>query len=67
MTLRKAICLYENMIRINIEDDNELFDTFEEENRIVLIESILSNLEVVQDRCKTNGRTQDLSIIKFLE
>lgn len=48
------------MIRINIEDDNELFDTFEEENRIALTESILSNLEVVQDsRCKTNGRTQD--------
>lgn len=59
MTLRKAIRLYENMIRINIEDDNELFDTFEEENRIALTESILSNLEVVQDRCKTNGRTQD--------
>lgn len=59
MTLRKAILLSENMIRINIEDDNELFDTFEEENRIALTESILSNLEVVQDRCKTNGRTQD--------
>lgn len=59
MTLRKAIRLSENMIRINIEDDNELFDTFEEENRIALTESILSNLEVVQDRCKTNGRTQD--------
>lgn len=47
------------MIIINIEDENELFDTFEEENRIALTESILSNLEVVQDRCKTNGRTQD--------
>ena len=36
------------MKRIN---DPEIFDSFEEENKIALIESILSRLEIIQDRC----------------
>ena len=46
--------LYEEM-----KNDPDKFDSFEEENRIQLIESILSSLEIIQDRCKANNRTQN--------
>ena len=47
--------LYEEIKEIN---DPEIFDSFEEENMITLIESILITLEIIQDWCKTNNRTQ---------
>jgi len=37
------------MERINFEDNNEIHDTFKEENIIVLIESILTGLKIIQD------------------
>ena len=40
-------------------NDLEIFDSFEEENRIALIELILSTLKIIQDRCKANNRTQN--------
>ena len=52
-------CLYKEMKTINLNNDQEIFDSFEEENRIALMESILSSLEIIQDRCKTNSRTKD--------
>ena len=48
--------LYEEIKGIN---DPEIFDSFEEENRIALIESILTTLEIIQDKCKANNRTQN--------
>ena len=32
--------LYKNIKRINFEDNNEMYESFQEENRITLIESI---------------------------
>ena len=52
-------CSYEEMKRINLEDNGEIFYSFEEENRITLKEYILTSLEIIQDRCKTNSRTKD--------
>lgn len=40
---------YRDMERINFEDNNEIHDTFKEENIIVLIESILTGLKIIQD------------------
>lgn len=33
-------CLHEEMKRINLNDDQETFDLFKEENRIALMESV---------------------------
>lgn len=43
----------------NFNNDHKLFDSFEEENRIVLMESILYSLEIIQDKCKANNRIYD--------
>ena len=51
--------LYEEMKRININNDQEVFDSFEEENRMALMESILSSLEIIQDGRRTNNITQN--------
>ena len=32
--------LYKDIKRINFQDNNEIYETFEEENRIALMESI---------------------------
>ena len=48
--------LYEEIKRIN---HPEIFDSFEEENRIALIELILSTLEIIEDKCKADNRTQN--------
>ena len=32
--------LYKDIKKINFEDNNEIYETFQEENRITLIESI---------------------------
>ena len=50
--------LYKEMKRINI-NNQEVFDSFEEENKIALMESILYSLEIIQDWRKTNNRTQN--------
>lgn len=47
------------MKRINLKDNQEIYNFFLEENKIALMESILTSLEVIQDRCKTNNRTQN--------
>lgn len=52
-------CLYEEMKRINLEDNGEIFYSFEEENMITLKECILTSLEIIEDRCKTNSKTKD--------
>lgn len=52
-------CLHEEMKRINPNDDQETFDLFEEENRIALMESVLTSFEIIQERCRTNNRTQN--------
>lgn len=52
-------CLHEEMKRINPNDDQETFDLFEEENRIALMESVLTGFEIIQERCRTNNRTQN--------
>ena len=49
--------LYKDIKKINFEDNNEIHDTFKEENIIVLIESILTSLEIIQDRCKIYNKT----------
>ena len=48
--------LYEEIKGIN---DLEIFNSFKEENKIALIELILSTLEIIQDKCKANNRTQN--------
>ena len=53
--------LYEEMKRTNLEDNREIFDLFEKENRIVLMGSILTSLEIIQDR--TNNKTQDRPLV----
>lgn len=53
--------LYEEMKRTNLEDNREIFDLFEKENRIVLMGSILTCLEMIQDR--TNNKTQDRPLV----
>lgn len=52
-------CLYKEMKRINLNNDQEIFDYFEEENRIALMEFILSSLEIIQDRWKANNKIRD--------
>lgn len=47
------------MKRINLNNDQEMFDSFEEENMIALMESIFTSLEIIQERCRTNNRTQN--------
>ena len=39
------------MKRINLNNDQEIFDSFKEENIIALMESILISLEIISDRC----------------
>ena len=41
--------LQRDMERINFEDNNEIYDTFKEENITVLIESISTGLKIIQD------------------
>lgn len=53
--------LYEEMTRTNLEDNREIFDLFKKENRILLMGSILTSLEIIQDR--TNNRTQDHPLV----
>ena len=53
--------LYEEMKRTKLEDNREIFDLFEKENRIVLMGSILTCLEMIQDR--TNNKTQDHPLV----
>ena len=57
--LNRSKCLYEEMKMINLNIDQDIFDSFEEEHRIPLMDSILSNLKIIQDRCKVNNRIQD--------
>lgn len=45
-------CSYEEIKRINVEDNREIFYLFEEENRITLKECILTSLEIIQTDAK---------------
>lgn len=47
------------MKRINLEDNKEIFDSFDEENNIILTEFILTSIKIIQDKCRYNNRTQD--------
>ena len=57
--LNRSKCLYEEMKIINLNIDQEIFNSFEEEHRMPLMDSILSSLKIIEDRCKVNNRIHD--------
>ena len=48
---------------IILNNYQEIFDSFKQENMIALMEVILNSLEIIQDKCRVNIKTQKSSIM----